>query len=235
MKNFSHLLQLEYLCLNENNLCNMEFINLCNELKHLYLDFNEITQIEYVYELKNLETLSLCCNKIRLVDNLPDNLKRLLLASNLIDNLDKQIINKLRNLEEINLANNLINNINIIYKLEALKNLKVLSFSDPNFGESPISSLNSYRVYTIHYLPQIEILDSILITEEDKLEAENIYKKKTMFYTQKIKNFYRSSKNIFLFLKMIKQFFILYKKLKIMFFLKRINMLKYLEVTIFIL
>ena len=222
--------QLEYLCLNENKLKNLNFIYICVNLKHLYIDFNEISEIDFIGELKHLETLSLCCNQIPLLENLPENLKKLLLASNLIEKLEYQNIVKCKNLEEINLSNNLINNINDIYILESLKCLKSLYFSDINFGESPITNLTNYRVYTIHCLPQIEILDCIYITDEEKEEAESIYKKKTMFYTLKIKNFYRSSRNIFQFLKMLKKFFILYKKLKMMFFLKRINMLNYLEV-----
>jgi len=200
-------------------------------LKELNINFNQITKIENIDKIESLEKVWFCENKIEKIENLPKNIKNLWIASNLINSLDESIT-QYEKLEEINLANNFIIEFEDIDKLASLKELKILYFSDPNFGENPLCSLNNYRVFLINMLPDLEIVDAIKVTSEERKESSSIYSKKSLFYIIKIKSLNRLCKNILTSLKSYLLFFLMFKTLQINFFNKRIKMLEYIEVII---
>jgi len=231
IKSLSCLHILEFLCLNDNQITSLNHIEVFKNLKELNINFNQITKIENIDKIESLEKVWLCENKIEKIENLPKNIKNLWIASNLINSLDESII-QYEKLEEINLANNFIIEFEDLDILASLKELKTLYFSDPNFGENPLCSLNNYRVFLINMLPNLEIVDAIKVTTEERKESSSIYSKKSLFYIIKIKSLNRLCKNILTSLKSYLLFFLMFKTLQINFFNKRIKMLEYIEVII---
>ena len=208
----------------------MKYVDEFKNLKELQINFNQIAKLDYIDKIETLEKVWLCENKIEKIENIPKLIKYLWLASNQINSIQDSI-NNYEYLEEINFSNNFIFEFEDIDKLSKLKYLKTLSFSDPNFGENPLCNLNNYRVFLINFLPNLEILDSIKITSDERKEISSIYSKKSMFYLIKIKSLSRLCKNILTSLKSYLLFFTMFKTLQINFFNKRIKMLEYIEVN----
>lgn len=196
-------------------------------LKNLQLNFNFIERIENIDKI-NLEKFWICENKIRRIENLPKSLTNLWVATNLIQKLDENIT-QYDKLKELNLSANLFSSFKDLYILSDLKSLETLNLNDPNFGENPICLINNYRLYLLHRMPNLKILDEVNITKEEKDEFELIYLKKSTFYKNKIKQLNRISKLSFKLLKTFSWFFKLMKMLQIYFFKKRIKMLQYIQ------
>ncbi|OUM63150.1 hypothetical protein PIROE2DRAFT_10366, partial [Piromyces sp. E2] len=119
------------------------------KLKELYLAKNEITKLENLEQLTELEKLHLRENKISNLDGFTEDLKML---------------------SEINLRANEIENFEEIDKLKCLPNLKRVVLQ-----ENPIASDNNYRVEIVMRLPNLKTLDKDEVTSED-IEAAEEYK-----------------------------------------------------------
>lgn len=215
------------MCLNENLIESFKAIEKFSSLRELQINFNSIQKIDYIKNLQ-LEKLWVCENKITKIENLPHSLKSLWIATNLIDHLDQDLL-IYENINDLNLSANLLCSFQDIYILSKLKSLENLNLNDPNFGENPICLINNYRLNILHRIPNLKILDEVIITKEEKDEFEIVYLKKTSFYKNKIKHLNRISKITFKFLKIFGVFFKLMKLLQIYFFRKRINMLQYIQ------
>ena len=219
---------LEFLCLNENHTQNLDSIQNFTNLKELQINFNSIYRIENLNNLEYLEKIWICENQIKIIENLPLKIKYLWIAFNIIEKLDINLINY-QNLYEINLSGNLLSSFNDINILTNLKNLEILNLHDPNFGENPINLISNYRIFLIHMIPNLVILDEVKITKEEKEENKNLVEKKFIFCTNKINNMNKATKSCF---KMLKNFYFFYKNLKILkinSLRKRIKMFEYLK------
>ncbi len=65
-----------YLCLNENYIKTIKFIELLPNLKKLHLNFNLIEKIDDgVSKLISLKQFWICDNKIKIIENLPENIE----------------------------------------------------------------------------------------------------------------------------------------------------------------
>jgi len=114
-------------------------------IRKLNLWGNNIEDISIIREMPSLEIVSLSINKIRTLAPFA----------------------KLQNLRELYLRRNLISNLNEIKHLTSCENLTVLWL-----GENPICDNPNYRNIIICILPQLQKLDDILITDEEREKAE---------------------------------------------------------------
>lgn len=148
-------------------------------------------------KLRNLKTLSLAENKIKLIRNLHYciDLKQLFLYSNQISkieylqdcmnleelDLSDNLVEKVENLDSLpclsnlNLSANKIENLNNINNIKYICSLKILRFDDENFGPNPICELNDvYFEYVMKIKPDLECLDSFNVNFENlKLKNGN--------------------------------------------------------------
>ena len=114
-------------------------------IRNLNLWGSNIEDISIIREMPSLEIVSLSVNKIRTLKPFA--------------NLD--------NLRELYLRRNLISNLNEIKFLTDCQNLSVLWLS-----ENPICDNPNYRSVVICVLPQLQKLDDITITDEERDKAQ---------------------------------------------------------------
>ena len=114
-------------------------------IKKLNLWGSNLEDISIISEMPSLEIVSLSVNKIRTL---------------------KPFAN-LQNLKELYLRNNSISNLNEIKHLTECDNLTKLWLK-----ENPICNNPNYRDVIICVLPQVQNLDDIEITEEERERAE---------------------------------------------------------------
>ncbi len=114
-------------------------------IRNLNLWGSNIEDISIIREMPSLEIVSLSVNKIRTLAPFAN----------------------LQNLRELYLRRNLIANLNEIKHLTNCENLTVLWLS-----ENPICDNPNYRDVIICILPQLQKLDDIPITEEERDKAE---------------------------------------------------------------
>jgi len=177
-----------YLCLNENYIKKIKFIELLPNLKKLHLNFNLIEEIDInISKINSLKQFWVCDNKIKIIENLPENIEDFWIARNLIENLPNDF-DKYKNIQILNLAGNCITDFKDIYILEKFKNLKVLYLNNCNFGENPICTYQNYRMMMIRLFKNLNILDQYKITFDEREEIEYSYLKKTIYYKKKIRD-----------------------------------------------
>ena len=114
-------------------------------IRNLNLWGSNIEDISIIEEMPSLEVVSLSVNKIRTLRPFA--------------NLD--------NLRELYLRRNLISNLNEIKYLTECQNLSVLWLS-----ENPICDNPNYRSVVICVLPQLQKLDDVTITDEERDRAQ---------------------------------------------------------------
>ena len=196
-----------YLCMNENKIKEINNIHLLPNLKSLHLNFNQIKNInEEMKQLKKLKTFWICENKIKIIENIPEEIENLWISNNLIENIPNDFC-KYKYLKTLNISGNLIIDFQNIYNIEKLPKLKKLYLNDINYGENPICTFANYKMMMLHFFKKIEILDQFKINHEEKEEIQSSYLKKMKFYKNKIKQTYKISKMIFHLMKGHKLFF----------------------------
>ena len=196
-----------YLCMNENNIKEIKNIHLLPNLQSLHLNFNQIEKIdEGINKLLNLKIFWICENKIKKIENIPEQIENLWIANNLIESIPNDFY-KYKNLEKLNISGNLLNDFENIYNLEKLPNIKQLYLYDINFGENPICLFSNYKMMMIHIFKNIEILDQYKLNNDEKNEIETSYFKKTQFYKNKIRQTHKITKMIFQLMKGHKLFY----------------------------
>ena len=114
-------------------------------IKNLNLWGTNLDDVSLIQEMPSLEIISLSVNKIRTL----------------------KAFAGLPNLRELYLRNNMISDLNEIKNLMDCENLQILWLK-----ENPIADNPNYRNIIISALPQLVKLDDILITEEERLNAE---------------------------------------------------------------
>ncbi len=160
-----------------------------------------------------MEKFWICENKLKKVENLPQNLKEFWVGLNFIEKLDNFSFENSKFITELNIAGNFLCSFNDLKIISDLEELKILSLNDPNFGENPICLINNYRLILFNKLSKLEILDEIFICKEDMQENKNIVNKKNNYYKNRIKQMNRISRCCF---RMLKSFNFFYKHLKLL-------------------
>ncbi|XP_069888543.1 leucine-rich repeat-containing protein 9 [Dipodomys merriami] len=162
---------LEVLHLGYNGICNLIQLQLNRlvNLRFLFLQGNEICQLEGLDSLVLLQELVVDHNRIRTFNETafakPSALLALHLEENRIRELSK--LQSLEKLEKLFLAYNKIQDIAELEKLDVISSLRELTV----YG-NPICRKVLHRHVLIFRLPNLQMLDGIPITSEDRAKAE---------------------------------------------------------------
>lgn len=149
-----------------------------NTIKERELDLrgNKISVIENLGATEDqFDTVDLSDNEIVKLENLP-NLNRLgtlLINNNRITRINPNIGEFLPNLHTLVLTNNRIVNLVEIDPLTSLPKLQFLSLLDNN-----ITKKVNYRLYVIHKLKSLRVLDFKKVKDKERLEAKNLFESK---------------------------------------------------------
>lgn len=122
--------------------------------------------------LNQFDCFDLSDNSIRKFENLPllPRLKCMLLNNNRIYKIAPNLEESIPNLERLILTNNYIQELGDIDVLATLAKLKVLSLIN-----NPIASKTHYRLYVIHKLPQLKLLDFSKISRREREESSALF------------------------------------------------------------
>jgi len=120
--------------------------NQLDRIRNLNLCANDLADISIVSQMAALEVLSVSVNSITTFKDLSEcsNLKELYIRRNSIEKLEE-----------------------IDYLVE-LRNLKIMWLA-----ENPVAQMPGYRQIVIRKLPQLEKLDNVEITNEERAAANN--------------------------------------------------------------
>lgn len=195
----SGMQQLQRLCMTETGLCSLNGLEACSSLTHLDCSHNRLTEMEssVLRHLSKLRTLWLNDNTIGRLKGLEglSALTTLWLGCNRIDAVGDALTCN-QNLEDLNLAGNLLANFKDVPTLGRMRKLTKIAMSEPHFGENPLCSLCNYQTYVLFHMPQLQQLDSMLVTDELRALAEATYMKKKMYYNMRIKTLKRNTSNV---------------------------------------
>lgn len=149
-----------------------------NSIKERELDLrgNKIAVIENVGATEDqFDTFDLSDNEIVKLENFPhlNRLGTLLINNNRITRINPNIGEFLPKLHTLILTNNRLVNLVEIDPLASLPNLKVLSLLDNSITKKP-----NYRLYVIHRLKGLRLLDFRKVKHKERIEAEEMFASK---------------------------------------------------------
>jgi len=148
---------------------NMKYKTACTEL---HLADRGLDKIRGFEDFICLEVLWLNNNKITSLNHLDSNfrLKFLYMSNNKVFTLVGSSLRNLRNLEVLLLANNqltdLSQQINELVKLPFLRQLELIG--------NPVCEESNYRLFMIHSMPGLQVLDRHVITDLERLNARQM-------------------------------------------------------------
>ncbi|XP_013926947.1 PREDICTED: leucine-rich repeat-containing protein 9-like [Thamnophis sirtalis] len=162
---------LEVLHLGYNGITNLVLLQISRlkNLKFLFLQGNEISHIEGLEGLQILQELVLDHNKIKVIGENSFARQCSLLALHLEENRLRELNNllPLGKLQKLFLGLNRIQDLVELEKLEYLPCIKELSI----YG-NPVSRKISHRPLLIFRLPNLQVLDGITVSPEERARAE---------------------------------------------------------------
>ncbi|KAK9682983.1 hypothetical protein RND81_10G110800 [Saponaria officinalis] len=149
-----------------------------NAIKERELDLrgNKIAVIENLGATEDqFDTIDLTDNEIVKLENFPflSRLGTLLLNNNRVTRINNNIGEFLPNLHSLVLTNNRLVNLVEIDPLASLPKLKLLTLLDNNVTKKP-----NYRLYVIHKLKSLRVLDFKKVKQKERLEAEKLFASK---------------------------------------------------------
>ena len=147
----------------------IENLQALTNLQVLDLSNNLIEKIDGLKTLKKLQQLLLANNFITKISNL-DELSRLEvldLNHNQIDEIPIWFHKKLNSLHTLNLAHNRISSFNHIARLRTLYDLRHMDLRG-----NPLDQHEHYRLLVISYLPNLQRLDGLEISDEERQRAK---------------------------------------------------------------
>jgi dynein light chain 1 len=144
-------------------------------LEKLDLSNNLIERIDGLKTLKKLKYLSLANNFINTIINLEElsRLENLDFHQNKIHEIPIWFGKRLVALKCLNLAQNQISSFDQIARLRTLYELRELYLQD-----NPIDQSENYRLLVISYVPSLERLDGIEVSEDERKQAKEQYVKR---------------------------------------------------------
>ncbi|EYU21777.1 hypothetical protein ABFS82_09G080400 [Erythranthe guttata] len=151
------------------------FFNAVRE-RELDLRGNKIAVIENVGATEDqFDTIDLSDNEIVKLENLANmnRLGTLLLNNNRITRINPNLGEFLPKLHTLILTNNRLTNLVEIDPLASLPKLQFLSLLDNNITKKP-----NYRLYVIHKLKSLRVLDFRKIKQKERVEANNLFASK---------------------------------------------------------
>ncbi|XP_069127631.1 U2 small nuclear ribonucleoprotein A'-like [Argopecten irradians] len=125
--------------------------------------------------LDQFDTIDFSDNDIRKLDGFPllRRLKCLLFNNNRIVRISEGIEECLPSLESIILTNNNMQELGDLDSLSSIKTLKFLSLL-----RNPVTTKKQYRLYLIHKVPQLRVLDFQRIKQKEREAAAKMFKGK---------------------------------------------------------
>ncbi|KAG8183706.1 hypothetical protein JTE90_014681 [Oedothorax gibbosus] len=125
--------------------------------------------------MDQFECIDFSDNDIRKLDGFPQlkRMKTIIINNNRICRIGENLEVSLPNLESLILTNNHIQELGDLDPLSTLKNLRTLSLL-----KNPVASKKHYRLYVIHKLPGLKLLDFRKIRMKEKEEAAKLFKGK---------------------------------------------------------
>ena len=125
--------------------------------------------------LDQFDCIDFTDNDLRKLDNFPQllRLKKLLLSNNRIQKIADNLAEQLPNLEWLILTNNSIEELGDVDCLASLSKLECLCLLD-----NPVTTKQHYRLYVIHKLPKVRLLDFRRIKLREREEAKALFKGK---------------------------------------------------------
>ncbi|XP_054985219.1 leucine-rich repeat and coiled-coil domain-containing protein 1 isoform X2 [Sorex araneus] len=146
-----------------NNISKIEAIDHVWNLQHLDLSSNQITRIEGLNTLTKLSTLNLSCNMITRIEGLEalTNLTKLNLSYNQINDLSGLIsLHGIKhNLRYIDLHSNFVNSVHHLLKCTVGLHFLTNLILEKDGEDNPVCHLPGYREILLQALPQLRILD----------------------------------------------------------------------------
>uniref|UniRef100_A0A8C3EZT1 Leucine rich repeat containing 9 n=1 Tax=Chrysemys picta bellii TaxID=8478 RepID=A0A8C3EZT1_CHRPI len=162
---------LEVLHLGYNGISNLAQLQLSRlkNLKLLFLQGNEISQIEGLEGLQLLQELVLDHNRIKTIAEGSFARQTSLLALHLEENRLRELNNlqPLVKLQKLFLGLNKIQELSELEKLEVVPSLKELSI----YG-NPVTRKMSHRPLLVFRLPNLQVLDGMTVSTEERARAE---------------------------------------------------------------
>lgn len=145
---------------NLQGLTNLEVLDLSNNL---------IERIDGLKTLKKLKHLTLANNFIRTITNLEDlvRLETVDLQQNQISEIPVWLSKRLTSLKSLNLANNQISSFDQVARLRTAYELRRVHFQG-----NPIDQHENYRLLVISYIPSLEQIDGLRITDDERQQAK---------------------------------------------------------------
>ncbi|PKA61618.1 U2 small nuclear ribonucleoprotein A' [Apostasia shenzhenica] len=137
---------------------------------------NKIAVIENLGATEDqFDTIDLSDNEIVKLENCPflNRLGTLLINNNRITRINVDIGEFLPKLHTLILTNNRLVNLVEIDPLASLPKLQTLSLLDNNITKKP-----NYRLYVIHKLKKLRLLDFRKVKQKDRIEAERLFASK---------------------------------------------------------
>jgi len=171
--NVSRIRSLNFSNLRDKKIRYIENLQTLINLKNLELCNNLIEKSGCLKTLKKLRNLSLANNFINTITNLEDlsRLEKLDLHQNQIDTIPIWFGRKLTSLKILNLANNQITSFDQIARLRTLYELRELYLQGNSIDQN-----DHYRLLVISYVPNLQRLDGIDITEDERKQAKEQYR-----------------------------------------------------------
>mmetsp|Transcript_14329 Transcript_14329/g.25665 ORF Transcript_14329/g.25665 Transcript_14329/m.25665 type:complete len:417 (+) Transcript_14329:73-1323(+) len=132
-----------------------------------------IGSIENLGAVKDqVDVIDLSDNEIERVDNLPKlrRLKWLLLSNNQVSRIQTGLHQVVPQLRVLVLSNNRVSLLSEIDKLTGFKHLEVL-----NLHDNPVQHVEHYRLYVIHKIPSITLLDHDRVRKKERDAAREMF------------------------------------------------------------
>ncbi|KFO83304.1 U2 small nuclear ribonucleoprotein A', partial [Buceros rhinoceros silvestris] len=125
--------------------------------------------------LDQFDAIDFSDNEIRKLDGFPllRRLKTLLMNNNRICRIGENLEQALPSLTELVLTNN---NIAELGELDPLSTIKTLTYL--SILRNPVTNKKHYRLYVIHKVPQVRVLDFQKVKLKERQEAEKMFKGK---------------------------------------------------------
>jgi len=125
--------------------------------------------------LDQFDTIDLTDNDVRKIDKFPllKRLKHILLSNNRIVRITEDLQENLPHLESLILTNNSLKELSDLDALGSISTLKHLSLLG-----NPVTTTKHYRLYVIHKIPSLRVLDFCRIKLKEREAAAKMFKKK---------------------------------------------------------
>ncbi|XP_040916935.1 leucine-rich repeat-containing protein 9 [Toxotes jaculatrix] len=162
---------LEVLHLSHNGISNMANLQLSRltNLKALFLQGNEISQVEGLEGLNQLRELVLDRNRIKVLAENSFIAQNILLELHLAENRIRELnhLEHLTELRKLFLGMNKLQDITELDKLEVLPSLTELSVVG-----NPVARNSLHRPAVVLHLSRLQVLDGVMVTLEERTRAE---------------------------------------------------------------